>query len=56
VEETVQKLQEEVDKLQEKFLKPTLVASTNACSKIKPPVYDGKTSGLIYKKHYILVE
>jgi len=41
VEETVQDLRREVDKLQEKSLKPILVASTNVFYKIKPPVYDG---------------
>lgn len=44
VEETVQNLlQNEFDKLQKKSLKST-VASPNACSNIKPAVYDGMTS------------
>jgi len=43
VEETVQKLQEGVDKLHEKSLKQILVASTNACSNIKPPVRQQET-------------
>jgi len=48
----VQNLQKEVDKLQENSLKPALVTTTNACSNIKPPVYDGKTSWQIYKKQF----
>jgi len=52
VEETVQNLQREVDKLPEMSLKPTLVASSNACWNIKPPVYDGKTSWQIYNKQF----
>jgi len=43
---------EEVDKLQEKSLKSTLVASTNACSNIKSPIFDCKTSWPVYKKQF----
>jgi len=43
MEETVQNLQKEIDILQEKSLKPTILASSTVCSNIKPSVYDGKT-------------
>jgi len=42
----------EKHKLQENTLKPTILASSNTCSNIKPPVYDGKTSWQIYKKQF----
>jgi len=44
LEETVQRLQREVDRLQEMSLKPAIVVRPNFCANIKPPVFDGKTS------------
>jgi len=53
MEETVQNLQKKVEKLQEKSLKPTILAISNACSNnIKPPVCNDKTFWQNYRKQF----
>lgn len=51
MEETIQNLKNEFDKLQEKFLKPTIVTPN-----IKPPVFDSKIFWNYITKRLTMVE